>query len=1104
MADQDSLAPHSGSPESGSPKSGTPKSGSSKPRRWRRWILGGVGSVLGLTILGIFATPWLVNTMIRPQVEAALTQRLHAPVSIDRLTFSWFTGFDIQAIRMGNPTATPAGDLLTIARIRGDIRLLSLLAGQIVVRHDVVIESPQLRVLGLADGSTTLQRFLDGLPPPQAEPSASELIAKDVPSPPPPALPVVIGTLRIHDFGGTYINQQQQRLTIPPLAAVMTLDTFDRPLQVMISTASGDLTLKSTVLLGHQGRLALEQLSGTLDYHLAPEWSVGMRPWLALVPHLNDADPVVSGDGHLEFSAPTSVQGQGTFAFTMNHGVLTLPSSNGALAVRYVLSPGTVQVAFKGASPGPGMYQGVVELASPWASLTVDSSAGPVVSGSQSTGPQSTVTLRTRLDVGELAQCFPGLVGDPRLSALVGMFEGTVTATTTSTANGTAGVASVSVSGSGISERQHDGTLLSVLESPHIAGDLQFDTATGQFAVAHGVVQITGVDVALDGAVTVAKNSTPIQGSAKFLDTMQNLTLKATCQADLSALTAAVHRLLPTLGTSIAAEGRLRGEVSVVGAADRPEVLAVHGEITADALKIRGISSLPNLDLSPIVEARVIGEISRSGHDVAVTSLSLTTELVSVTGQLAATVAPGGGIAALQVALRGSADLNRLVQLAQKLGFIPPDTIVRGGRSEWSFEASTTAAQGEISLAVTVSIPQFMYRDATRSLPQQDVHVALRGVLRDLGHTLVIDSASQITATTLQAKIQGILKDVRGEVRAEGLMIDATYLPESLNGILQSMGKGQLSGTVPQTSHLALSGPLRRAPQQSLVSWVELLNTHDSQIGYGTWSHAGFTVVGLPLPLRLADGTATLTYDCTVNGGPTAVQITAVLPQESCDFQMSTTKLHLTSDLAWLVAYLNPIFKDEQQGALTGDASVALAGTWRGSFTPLDMRQAIGTSLAATGTLSASKVSVAGSKVVLAIVNGVSGGSAADLAEIAPTDFVISRGVLSYRDMQVRIGGITLICSGTANVVTDALDITIVAPFSNSLQATKAGKYLPKTLTLPIRGTLTKPIYDFNAAVKTALKEALEKAGKEELAGQVGGLLEGLLKKKKEPVPPAK
>lgn len=1496
--------------------------------------------IIGGVSLLIFMTPWLVNAVVRPRVEAALSQRLNVPVTFEYLAYSWFTGCDLRGIRVANPASTPAGAVFTISRIRGDIRWFKLVTGEIVFGQDLVIDSPHLCVQRLADGSTTLQRFLGDLVLSPADAAASELLPLDAPVSLPPVVPIIRGTVRVNDFVAVFIDSQQQRMITPSLAMVVTVDTVERPVQVQISTAAGDFALKASMLLGQEGRFAPEKMSGTLDYQVAPEFSIRMRPWLALVPHLTESDPVVSGTGHLEFSSPTSVQGQGTLSFKMDHGVLTLPGAAGAPPARYVVSPGAVEMVFTGTAPVQGTSQTSGALTASWATLAVEAQAQPVTifqqtTGQQITGQQTTVVLRTRLDVGEMARRFPGLIGDPRLGALLGIFEGAVQGTVTTTATGTAGVATVSVAGSGLSERQLNGAVEPVLDAPHIAAELHFDTTTGHYALARGVVQVTGVQVTLDGAVTLdqpvaaskqtvagSKEKVPV-GMAQFLATLKNLSLQATCHADLSVLTAAVRRVLPTLGSHLAAAGVLRGEVSVIGETARPEVFALRGKVSAEHLKIDGISTFPKLDLAPLVSASLVGELDvAAGHltlseafvtsplgtcvasgtalsgvhsaapqldlmlmvtaqpeplaqllaarlagtmvrgepvtlqlagtlsavgglvqttlkvprvdltqpsvpgpsptiqrsleqsslslvlrgaqawselqisqvegvakvrdgaapaaldivtvqadtvtierfknryslaamkltapglvaeisggvslatpvqdsqlapfsvhgtldmqrlmawatrwgvgvplavsgvvdfrvlgagtvgacalqecevsatklqltagdktlpwptevrlsaeltgaplalfesplqiktltisapgaelrcvnssvvvadllatlaqvkkpgpqvdpgrnpplthlthlelqavlspakllaalpaqarptnlqfapeasavgsmtlsgpvrtptltlaaelpawsftpahpektveihldratfsgkiscaenVVTVTELSLASDLATSSGNLVVTVAPDGGLAAVQAALRGSADVNRLVMLAQSLGSIPPDTMLRGERLEWSLDAAAITANGDLPFVATMRVPQCLYRDATYALPQQDVHLELLGVLRDLGQTVVIDPASRLTATTIQAKIHGVVRDVRGVVQAENLIVEATYMPQNVSPLLQAMGKGQLSGTTPEVTRLALTGPLRRDPEQPLMAWLAGLNSHDSQLGFGTWSHAGFTVVGPPLPLRLANGTANLTYDCTVNGGPTALQISAVIPTESCDFRLSTSKLRIASDLAWLVGYLNPLFKDEQQGTLAGHATVAIQGTWRGSFTPVDMRQAIGTALAATGNVSASKVSVAGSKIVVAILNGVSGGSAADLAEIAPTDFVISRGVLSYRDMQVRIGGITLSCSGTVNVVTDAIDMAIVAPFANSLQATKVGKYLPKTLTLQIRGTLTKPIYDFNAAVKTALKEALEKAGKEELAGQVGGLLDGLLKKKKDP-----
>lgn len=1353
---------------------------------WRRRLIIAAASVAGSVVVGVLLTPWLVNALVRPRLVTELADHLHVAVSIERLSFSWFSGLSVEAVRIGNPEGSPAGDVLTIKQVQGDIRLLPLLIGHIVLNDDLVIDEPRVRVVVEPDGGTNVQRLIAGMertPEPAAGPK-QEVVT-------PAGVPYLVGRVLVGHLGVTVVDLQGRELQIPGMHASVAVDTFVRPIKADIATDDGAWVVTTALQLAVPGVSA--QPSGTFTYHLDPSFSVALRPLLRLMPLIRDTDLTVAGDGTMSYVGATAVSGSGGLTIDVPHAVLAIPHASGAAPAIYSVSPGTLKLTFTGIPAADGQHQVAFAMTSPWltarAMLTGVSTAG---------GQQGSGDLTTTLDVGELSRRFPGIIGDPRLGALVGVFTASLSGSSTMHAGQAVGEATISLTGSGIGEGQADGTVRPLLDAPRVSGVIGFDGAAGRYAISKGEAHLTGVDLTVDGQLMMATNTA---STGPVLSRVSDLSATVSGHADLTAVSATLRRLVPALPPAWSATGLLTADLAIAGAAGRPEVIALRSRVVADHLRLRGFAPLADLDLAPTVNLSLVGELDTragtlslsqalfasppcsvdasgttveglnsaapsttlallvsgqptplstllaplmpgvtlrggtitlrltghaaanggrmqsmvmlprlvvtrqvppgsamplvvtieegsialtvdgkngwsqalhiddllisvqrlrmaggsadhvtwpipvrltgdlvvapsavmqspfvinqlnlqgpgiviqcsqsslvpadlalaleqphqpsatagtgsevslhvqatvtparlmavvpsltgssalqvapdavatvtmaiagtsrapamtltadlppvgftmtgaagaaqtvqlkgshletrmgiSGPQLTVETVVVDTDLVTVTGHGAATMAASGGLASVQSGFKGHADLDRLVGLGHALGLVPAATALSGERLDWQLDAST--AGDDLPVAVTLGIPKCRYSDATITLPQQDVHLDLRGVLRDHGATLVIDPASALTATTLQARIGGIIRELGAQPVADHLVVDLSYLPSGLNPLLQAAGKGQLIGTAAESSRLALSGPLRPAPQSDVLRWLAQLDSHDSRLGFGSWSHAGFTVVGPPVPLRLANGTAALDYACTVNGGATELKVTANLPGEAGDFQVSTTDLHLTNDLAWLVGYINPLLHSEQQGTMTGDASVALTGTWRGSFTPVDLRQALGTSLAATGRFSATKVAVTGSPLLLAIINGVSGGAAGDLVDVSPTDVTIDHGVLSYHGMLIRIGGITLTCGGTVNLVSEAVDMTVVAPFASSLQGTKAGKYLPSALTLPIRGTLAKAVYDFNGAVKTAIKEALAKSAKDEVAGQIGGLLDGLLKKKKD------
>jgi hypothetical protein len=81
-----------------------------------------------------------------------------------------------------------------------------------------------------------------------------------------------------------------------------------------------------------------------------------------------------------------------------------------------------------------------------------------------------------------------------------------------------------------------------------------------------------------------------------------------------------------------------------------------------------------------------------------------------------------------------------------------------------------------------------------------------------------------------------------------------------------------------------------------------------------------------------------------------------------------------------------------------------------------------------------------------------------------------------------------LVFSGTANLVTEALDMKVVAPFPRKL-AGAAAEFAPKTITVAIRGTMSKPEYE----IAKAIAKAVEESGRELLKHKGGDVLGGLL-----------
>jgi hypothetical protein len=1486
-----------------------------RPKRWKRWLIIIAGSLVGLVLLLVLLTPVIVNRLVRPKLVAALSEQLKAPVTIESASFSWFSGLAVEGVKVGNVPGGDAGELFTLAGVQADLSLPALLMGRIVLKRDLVIDSPQVRLVMHADGTTNVQALLDKLgsaaPAPKPTPPSSASAAAP--------LPYVVGKVVIKDARLTVVEPKGKEIALPALTVSVAVDTFAKPVQVDLASADRALVFAAKL------QLADGSVTGTVNYHLDPAFSVALRPLLVLAPMVGECDLTVAGDGELAITGPVTVNGKGSLTIAANRVVVTIPGAAGAPATTYSLAPGETKISYDMQAKEGGAVEAKIAVASPAAKA--DLTANGVTDAK---GQKIQANITTALDLAELGRRFPGIIGDPRRGALVGTIEGSVTASALMAGSGVAGNASLALSGKGIGEQQADGKVVPIFYGPLIiSGEADFDTVGGRYALRQGAVHVTGLDLAADAKATLVKSAPADSGGqspASALAGIADLSVKAKVNADLDQMFAAARRLVPALPAAWDISGTVVSNLAIDDDKDKPELVKVDFKLKADRLHLRGFAPLPEIDLSPSVTMVVAGTadllqgrlvLDRAGFDsppcdisasgtrikdlftakpqatldlrvrvrpgsvamiaaplldgitfvgdvitlmlmgkagaeggvltasvqlprlsvtlpgkdaatkpatvtvregllglkilgeagwtrfrveglgqdprprlefnlvdgkeadaiefaaewlsfnratttgwitglrvtapgvkatfncgfsmpgaladtvvepttfavqaelkpllafarrwagvfgvnvpvdgegqialdvkacgkldqftlipvieatnlrlsgqgleravnwpvsakfdadlrcaplaltnaplvinslhlqapgldcageqgslivadllaamnnlldpknkpagnspvtmnlkatitptkliallpalagrkeltvapdatatftidltgtaqsprlalnltappasitvpakrgsgkpaetialkgatvscavaidcakgtVTLDKLAVVTDLAKVEGGVVATLArtSGGGLAALEAKLTGGADLNRLVAVAGAMGLMPEGVTLSGDRLDWSLTASTSG--GDIPLALTFAIPNCAFSQPAMTLPKQDVKLELRGILKDKGQVLVIDQASKLAATTAQATLRGTLRGLTTQPAADGLAIGLTYEPAQINPLLKGLGGGTLNGAKAESSLLALSGPLAPPPGADLMAWLGMLNTHDTTLAFGSWTIAGFTIVGPPLPLKLAQGKLDLAYKCTVNEGATELNVAASLPKEHADLRVSVANLHLTNDLAWLVAYVNPIFHLDQQGTLAGFASLAIEKcAWQGPFMPVQIRPALGTSLEANGNFSATKVAITGSKLLTALVDALAAGASGDLIEVSPTNFLVHQGVVSYQDMKVRIGAMTLVFGGTANLVTDALDMTVVAPFPSKLAGAGA-KYAPETLTMPIHGTIADPQYDFKGAVADALKQVLKKAATDEVKDRAGGLLKGLLK----------
>ena len=148
-------------------------------RRWLRWLL----IVSTIVVCLVLAAPHAVALdSVRAEVERKLSATTGAPCKIGRMGFSWFSGFAIRELEIGNPPGFASDrPALRLGRAAIDLQLRALLRGSLGIEG--TIDGLQLFVEQDASGDTNFQAIArasaqhDGrpdAPPPDDRPTADQ------------------------------------------------------------------------------------------------------------------------------------------------------------------------------------------------------------------------------------------------------------------------------------------------------------------------------------------------------------------------------------------------------------------------------------------------------------------------------------------------------------------------------------------------------------------------------------------------------------------------------------------------------------------------------------------------------------------------------------------------------------------------------------------------------------------------------------------------------------------------------------------------------------------------------------------------------------------
>ena len=134
---------------SASPTTNPPLPPKGRRRLWRVLL-----AMFVLFVLLVLAMPHMVALeFVRTEAQEKLSQTLGVPCRIDRIGFSWFSGFGVQGVEIANPPGfSREQPCLRIARVGGSVGIAEMLGGR--VEFAGAVDGLQVRVEENAAGET--------------------------------------------------------------------------------------------------------------------------------------------------------------------------------------------------------------------------------------------------------------------------------------------------------------------------------------------------------------------------------------------------------------------------------------------------------------------------------------------------------------------------------------------------------------------------------------------------------------------------------------------------------------------------------------------------------------------------------------------------------------------------------------------------------------------------------------------------------------------------------------------------------------------------------------------------------------------------------------
>jgi hypothetical protein len=376
-------------------------------------------------------------------------------------------------------------------------------------------------------------------------------------------------------------------------------------------------------------------------------------------------------------------------------------------------------------------------------------------------------------------------------------------------------------------------------------------------------------------------------------------------------------------------------------------------------------------------------------------------------------------------------------------------------------------AQGDIALAIKGDIidaasKQIAIKNLSLAYPgqqtftQEYMNISFTGRFDTANNTNTIE---KITIDSPQIKLNGNLNnsETGQNVKTEG-NFKATYSLAAATSLISPFIPSGFTATGNRNDSFSFSSVY---PKTQPALFKSNLNAKGT-FGFDTAQYMGFDIGKTDFNISVTKGLMTLApFTTTINQGKLNFAGDADFRSKPSMFKTPKAMRMMegiqinkkTTDT--LLRYVNPIFTNllDVSGTLTFDCNQMA----------FPLESGYKNKILIVGTLAIDNLQLTNSGLIDQILK-IAGGSSGGLFTISPTAFTVKDGIVSYDRMDMSFGNKTVTFSGQIGL-DETMKMQVTVPYAIS-----GGQ----NLTLPLKGTLSKPEIDMGQLLQDQLKDQLQ------------------------------